>query len=207
LVQAILAGGYECLVRSVEGAEDDAQAGRDAVRERGVNNMDFVVGVAASSTTPFVNGALKEATSAGAETSLITCHDFPEPDFQPTRIVILRTGPEILTGSTRLKAGTATKLFLNRLTTGAMIQIGKVYENRMVDLYLTCDKLKERAIRTTRYFTGLNRTETLALLESCRGSVKSAILSHKHGVKYEETIKMLDEAGGNIGLILDQKTP
>jgi len=206
MVQAILAGGFDCLVRSVERAEDDRDAGREAICQRGVRDIDFVVGIAASSTTPFVRGALEQATALGAETTLLTCHESPSLPFQPTRVVILPTGPEILTGSTRLKAGTATKLFLNRLTTGAMIQIGKVYENRMVDLYLTCDKLRERAIRTTRHFTGLDREGAVALLERCQGSVKSAILAHRRNLDYNSTVKMLDEVGGKLGLLLDPKT-
>ncbi len=206
MVQAILAGGQESLVRSVEGAEDDADAGAAAVRERGVTRGDFVVGIAASSTTPFVRGALKKARRIGSDSTLLTCHESPKLDFDLTRTVVLKTGSEVLTGSTRLKAGTATKLFLNRLTTGAMIQIGKVYENRMVDLYMSCDKLRERAIRTTRHFTGLNRTEAIALLKSSHGSVKSAILLNKCGVDYSTTVKMLDDAKGHLGLIIDQKT-
>ncbi|MCA9429936.1 MAG: N-acetylmuramic acid 6-phosphate etherase [Candidatus Omnitrophica bacterium] len=202
MVQAILAGGYECLVRSVEGAEDDHEGGRRSVAQRGVANRDFVVGIAASSTTPFVRGALEEASRIGAESTLLTCHENPEIDFSLTRVVVLRTGPEVLTGSTRLKAGTATKLFLNRLTTGAMIQIGKVFENRMVDLYLTCDKLRERAIRTTRHFTELGRDDAISLLKSCEGSVKAAILSHRLQMDYPQTVKLLDSKGGNLGQIL-----
>lgn len=205
MVQAILAGGYECLVRSVEGAEDDFEGGAGAVRHRGISEKDFVVGIAASSTTPFVQGALREASRIGAETTLVTCHQDPELDFAVTRIVVLPTGPEVLTGSTRLKAGTATKLFLNRLTTGAMIQIGKVYQNRMVDLYLTCDKLRERAIRTTRHFTGLDRQAAVNLLEAMGGSVKAAVLAHRLGLDREEAIGRLEAHQGHLNRALGKK--
>lgn len=197
-VQAILAGGFECLVQSVEGAEDDHEAGELAIQQRGVTSSDLVMGIAASSTTPFVHGALRGAKAAGAYTVLLTCHASPVVSFPVDRIVVLHTGPEILTGSTRLKAGTATKLFLNRLTTGAMIQIGKVYHNRMVDLYLTCDKLRERAIRTTRLVCDLDRQPAIDLLEKCGGSVKVAILVHKSGLSPMDARTRLAEVKGHL---------
>ncbi len=203
-VQAILAGGYECLVRSVEGAEDDEIAGERAVTERGVCAKDFVLGIAASSTTPFVRGALRKALDLGAYTVLLTCHEEAMADFDLDRLIVLATGPEVLTGSTRLKAGTATKLFLNRLTTGAMLQSGKVYKNRMVDLYLTCDKLRERAIRTTRFFTGLGRDEAIHLLEMSKRSVKLAILVHRLGISPEEAAERLEKVGGHLRLALGE---
>lgn len=206
LVQGILAGGYECLVRSVEGAEDREDAGALAVEERGVTARDLVLGIAASSTTPFVRGALARAKSIGAYTGLLTCHENPLLEFPIDRVVVLATGPEVVTGSTRLKAGTATKLFLNRLTTGAMIRIGKVYENRMVDLYLTCDKLRERAIRTTREFTGLDRGAAVVLLEQMGGSVKTAILSHRRNLDREAAESLLKRTGGKLREALSLKT-
>jgi N-acetylmuramic acid 6-phosphate etherase len=198
LVQSILAGGYECLVRSVEGAEDKTDEGAAAIDQRGVSAKDFVLGIAASSTTPFVRGALERAKSIGAFTVFLTCHENPKLDFPIDRIVVLDTGPEVLTGSTRLKAGTATKLFLNRLTTGAMVRIGKVYENRMVDLYLTCDKLRERAIRTTREFTGLDREGAVVLLQKMGGSVKTAILAHRRNLDREAAEDLIARAGGML---------
>lgn len=203
-VQAILAGGVECLVRSVEGAEDDEIGGGMAITERGVTGKDMVVGIAASSTTPFVRGALKKALTQGAYTVLLTCHEGAVADFDLDQLIILATGPEVLTGSTRLKAGTATKLFLNRLTTGAMVQSGKVYRNRMVDLYLTCDKLRERAIRTTRFFTGLEREETIQLLEASGRSVKLAILVHRLEITPEAAAERLKQVGGQLRLALGE---
>jgi N-acetylmuramic acid 6-phosphate etherase len=198
MVQAILAGGAECLVRSVEGAEDDESAGSCAVGERGVTSRDMLVGIAASGATPFVRGALRAAARQEAYCALLACHSEPIVDFPLSKQIILSTGPEVLAGSTRLKAGTATKLFLNRLTTGAMIQIGKVYRNRMVDLYLTCDKLRARAIRTTREFTGLSHEEAIQLLEDCGGSVKTAILAHCRRISGTEATRLLDLAGGHL---------
>lgn len=206
LVQAILAGGHECLIRSVEGAEDDGESGVHAVLERGVAPQDFVVGIAASSTTPFVRGVLQGAGNIGAYTILLTCNEVGTLDFPVGKIVVLQTGPEVLAGSTRLKAGTATKLFLNRLTTGAMVRIGKVYRNRMVDLYLTCDKLRERAIRTTREFTGLPRAEAVELLEKVGGSVKVAIFAHLKSLSPEEARHQLDSAGGHLGRALQDSS-
>ena len=133
----------------------------------------------------------------------LTCHEKPEIEFKIDRVVALSTGPEVLTGSTRLKAGTATKLFLNRLTTGAMVQIGKVFENRMVDLYLTCDKLQERAIRTTRLFTGLGREETILFLEKMGGSVKTAILAQRLNLDLTEAERLLDQAEGHLRAALE----
>jgi len=204
LVQTLLAGGYECLVRSVEGAEDDTRAGTVAVGERGITDKDLVLGIAASGVTPFVRSVLKEATRRGALTVLLKCHEGAVPGLETKRIIPLLTGPEVLTGSTRLKAGTATKMFLNRLTTGAMIQIGKVYQNRMVDLYLTCDKLRERAIRTTREMTGLSREEAVELLQRVGGSVKAAILSHKLGTTPEEASSRLASHRGNLRQALER---
>lgn len=198
MVQAILAGGAECLVRSVEGAEDNRIAGERAIHERGATAQDVVLGIAASSATPFVQSALIAARRVGAYTGLLTCHENPQLDFEVDHIFVLRTGPEVLTGSTRLKAGTATKLFLNRLTTGVMVQLGKVYENRMVDLHLSCTKLKERAVRTTCDLTGLDRDAAIQLLEQSGGSVKVALVSHRLGIEPADAAVRLASVGGRV---------
>jgi N-acetylmuramic acid 6-phosphate etherase len=203
-VQAILAGGFECLVRSVEGAEDQSAQGGNAIRERGVSNLDMVVGIAASSTTPFVRGALEQAAGLGAYTVLLTCNPPQDRSLPIDRWIVLETGPEVLTGSTRLKAGTATKLFLNRLTTGAMIRLGKVYRNRMVDLYLTCSKLRHRAIRTTCDFTGLNWEEAESLLKKVGGSVKVAILVNQKSLTPSAAKLVLEENGGKLSAALGE---
>ena len=148
LVQGIIAGGHEALVRSSEGAEDDPDAGVAAVREMGVSSRDFVFGIASSGTTPYVRGALAEARERGAALAFLSCSQPPEDvlGLEPTLITPL-VGPEVVAGSTRLKAGTATKLVLNAVTTGAMIRSGRVFENLMVDLRARSAKLADRGIR------------------------------------------------------------
>jgi N-acetylmuramic acid 6-phosphate etherase len=160
LVQGIIAGGASALYRSVEGAEDEDNAGALALRERGIRNSDVVIGITASGRTPFVFGALVYAKSLGAKTILLTCNPVsvaggddpgrPRSPIAPTAIdlvVVLAVGPEVLTGSTRLKAGTATKVALNIISTGAMVALGKVRGNLMIDLHTTSAKLRDRAVR------------------------------------------------------------
>jgi N-acetylmuramic acid 6-phosphate etherase len=176
-VQAIMAGGREALWGSFESAEDDAEAGASAVVGRGVSKKDVVIGIAASGRTPFVWGALHAAKAAGAKTILV-CFN-PELEFDretaPALVIAPKIGPEILTGSTRLKAGTATKLLLNMFTTLSMVQLGKVVENLMVDVQPTNVKLRDRAVRIVRELTGLSREEAQAALERTNWSVKKAL--------------------------------
>jgi len=156
MVQGIIAGGEVALRKSVEGAEDDAGAGAAAIRQRRVGRKDTVAGIAASGTTPFVWGALSEAKQRGAATMLVCFNphlDIPAA-WRPDIVIATDLGPEVLTGSTRLKAGTATKLVLNILTTLAMVRIGKVMSNLMVDVRPTNEKLRARAVRIVRELTG-----------------------------------------------------
>jgi N-acetylmuramic acid 6-phosphate etherase len=159
LVQGVIAGGVTALYRSVEGAEDEESGGALAMRERGIKNGDVVIGITASGRTPFVLGALAHAKSLGAKTILLTCNPTleavvdrggPQPTAPATDIdlvIALAVGPEVLTGSTRLKAGTATKIALNIISTGAMVALGRVRGNLMVDLHATSAKLRDRAVR------------------------------------------------------------
>src|SRR5690606_27282662 len=147
MVQGIMAGGVVALHRAVEGAEDQPESGALAVLERGVRPGDVVCGIAASGRTPFVLGALTRAREIGAATILLTCNPARQPTPEPWDVEIdLPTGPELVTGSTRLKAGTGTKLALNILSTGAMIRLGKVRGNLMVDVQITNEKLRDRGI-------------------------------------------------------------
>jgi len=159
-VQGIIAGGTTALYRSVEGAEDEESAGALALRERGIKNRDVVIGITASGRTPFVLGSLGYAKSLGVKTILLTCNPVsvaggddpggPRSPIVPTAIdlvIALAVGPEVLTGSTRLKAGTATKVALNIVSTGAMVALGKVRGNLMIDLHTTSAKLRDRAVR------------------------------------------------------------
>ena len=177
MVQAIIAGGEPALRRSVEGAEDDASAGVRAIELRGISARDAVVGIAASGTTPFVWGALREAKRRGAATVLVCFNPFlqiPRP-LRPTLVIAPNLGPELLTGSTRLKAGTATKLILNIFTTLAMVRLGKVVGNLMVDLNPANVKLRDRAVRIVCELTGAKPARACAALQSTGWVVKKAI--------------------------------
>jgi N-acetylmuramic acid 6-phosphate etherase len=156
MVQGIMAGGDKALRKSVEGAEDDAKAGAGEIKARRIGSRDVVVGIAASGTTPFVWGALREAKRRRATTMLVCFNPFLKipKSWKPNIIIATDVGPEVLTGSTRLKAGTATKLVLNILTTLAMVRLGKVQSNLMVDVRPTNEKLRVRAVRIVRELTG-----------------------------------------------------
>jgi N-acetylmuramic acid 6-phosphate etherase len=182
MVQGIIAGGPPALVKSVEGAEDSAESGAAAIADRQVNGADIVVGIAASGTTPFVHGALQYARTVDARTVLLTCAEPPPGSNDRCDVVIhVDVGPELVTGSTRLKAGTATKLVLNMLTTGAMIRIGKTYGNLMVDLQATNAKLRDRGERIVMEVLGVNRDAARDAVRAARGKVRTAIVMlHDH---------------------------
>jgi N-acetylmuramic acid 6-phosphate etherase len=177
MVQGIIAGGAVALTRSIEGAEDSADAGAAALSERGVSAADVVVGIAASGTTPFVHGALQRGREVGASTVFLTCATAPASVGELCDVMIqVDVGPELVTGSTRLKAGTATKLVLNILTTGAMIRIGKTYGNLMVDLLANNVKLRDRGERIVMDVVGVPREAARKALVAARGSVRTAIV-------------------------------
>ncbi|MBW7990516.1 MAG: N-acetylmuramic acid 6-phosphate etherase [Planctomycetes bacterium] len=193
LVQGIIAGGRRALVRSAEGAEDFPEGGAASINNKRVRAKDIVVGLAACGMTPFVHGALKQARQTGAATIFITCA--PEAvEHIPAEIIINPVvGPEVVTGSTRMKAGTATKLVLNTLTTGAMIKLGKVYGNLMVDLKATNDKLRDRSVRIVMEITNLSRPRAKRLLADAQGKVKTAIVMHFRRTNLPGALKILDE--------------
>ena len=199
LVQGIIAGGPPAVFRSQEGAEDLPENGAKAIDEHGLRDNDCLVGIAASGTTPFVRGALARAESLGARTMVIACTPLP---VEVTRIVdvaiVAVTGPEVVTGSTRLKAGTATKMILNMLTTGAMIRVGKTWGNLMVDLQATNLKLKDRSERILMETCAISRDDARTLLESAGGSVKTAIVMQKASVGRDEAVRRIEAAGGLI---------
>jgi N-acetylmuramic acid 6-phosphate etherase len=177
MVQGIVAGGTVALTRSIEGAEDNAVAGAETMIERKVSAHDVVVGIAASGTTPFVHGALRKAHELGAPTVFLTCAT-PPPDIRDmcTAVIHVDVGPEIVTGSTRLKAGTATKLVLNILTSGAMIRLGKTYGNLMVDLQATNDKLRDRGERIVMDVLNVSRDVARKAVAEANGRVRTAIV-------------------------------
>jgi N-acetylmuramic acid 6-phosphate etherase len=198
LVQGIIAGGRRAVVRAVEGAEDSAADGAQAVVRHRVRSGDVVVGIAACGMTPYVRAALKQAMRIGAGTVFITCA--PETvKHIPSEIVINPlVGPEVVTGSTRMKAGTATKLVLNTLTTTVMIRMGKVHGNLMVDLNATNEKLRDRSHRIVMQMTGLSRARAGRLLERAKGKVKAAIVMHFRGVGLRQACRILDRCNQSL---------
>ena len=203
LVQGIIAGGFEALVRSREGAEDSPDDGARAIDERDVGPSDFVLGIATSGTTPYVHGALARARERGARTGFLLC-THPTPELVDTHDVVIAplVGPEVVTGSTRMKAGTATKMVLNIITTGAMIRIGKVFGNLMVDLQATCEKLQDRGERILIKTLGVDRTQASAILEAAGGHVKAALVMGRRGVDLDEATRMLQAADGVLARVL-----
>lgn len=203
-VQGIIAGGKEAMFRSQEGAEDDEKRGGYAVDERGVGPNDVVFGIATGGTTPFVHGAIARAQQCGAKTVFFACVPREEcDDFADVTIRVL-TGPEVITGSTRMKAGTATKMVLNMVTTLSMVQIGKVYENLMVDLNArACRKLVDRAVRIISELTGMGRAAAVSLLDDAQGKVKTAIVMRRKGVGCEAAEALLAEHEGHVRAVLE----
>src|SRR3954468_1935754 len=182
LVQGVMAGGYEALLRAQEGAEDHPEDGAAAMDDRNVDARDFVLGIAASGTTPFVHGALQRARELGARTGFLLC-TYPSEELLQAHDVVIAplVGPEVITGSTRMKAGTATKLVLNMLSTAAMVKTGKVYGNLMVDLQVTCQKLQDRGERILMDTLGIAREDAQILLDAAGGHVKTAIVMQRLG--------------------------
>jgi N-acetylmuramic acid 6-phosphate etherase len=195
LIQAIMAGGAAAVFRSKEGSEDSQTAAATLVRRK-IRRNDVVVGVAASGVTPFVKTALKRSRAQKAKTILVTCNPLARETVDVR--IVLPTGPEVLTGSTRLKAGTACKMALNMLTTGAMIQLGKVYGNRMVDLQPKSHKLVERGLRLLQDLTGCSRREAQRLFRKARGHVKVAVVMAQKKLSYSEASKRLSKSDGYL---------
>ncbi len=198
MVQGIIAGGRRALVRAVEGAEDFANNGARAIVKRQVKKTDIVVGLAACGMTPYVRGALKHARQIGAATIFITCAPEAVENIVADIIINPVVGPEVITGSTRMKAGTATKLILNTLTTGAMIKLGKVYGNLMVDLRATNEKLRDRSVRIVMEITQLRKPSAKKLLLRAKGKVKAAIVMHFRKVNLSEALKILNECNQSL---------
>ncbi|HVD32641.1 MAG TPA: N-acetylmuramic acid 6-phosphate etherase [Gemmatimonadales bacterium] len=208
MVVGVIAGGPPALVRSVEGAEDDVNAAKEAMDSLQVGADDVVVGIAASGTTPFVQAALTRAQSRGARTALVSCSEPPRELAGTCDVCItVLVGPEIVTGSTRMKAGTATKLVLNTLTTGAMIRLGKIYGNLMVDLRAWNDKLIDRSQRIVMETTGLDRGAARRVIDAAEGSVKTAIVMARRGVAKDEAEQLLAEHAGRLRSIVGDPPP
>lgn len=208
MVQGIIAGGLPALTRAQEGAEDIIENGAKEIDAQNVDEKDFVIGIAASGTTPYVHAAVRRAGERGASTGMVACSALPGEVIEMVDVAIVPiTGPEVVTGSTRMKAGTATKLVLNLITTGAMIRLGKTYGNLMVDLRATNNKLKDRSERIIIEVCGVTREEARVLLDAAGKSVKVAIVMQKLGVDREGALDALDKAGGVIRRAIPDAPP
>lgn len=198
LVQAVIAGGYEACYRAVEASEDDAAAGANDLNARGFTGKDALVGIAASGRTPYTVGAVEHARGQGAFTVALTC----TPDSRLTQVaevsIVPLVGPEVLAGSTRLKAGTAQKIILNMLSTATMIRLGYVSGNRMSNLQTRNSKLRARAIRIIMAETGIDESAASDKLDQARGTLPAALLMAKSGCSLEEAKRALAEAGGVV---------
>src|SRR5258705_8581595 len=194
LVQAIMAGGKGALLRAREGVEDNYEEGARSVNRLRPTKKDVVIGVSASGMTQFVRGALTRARRAGSKIIFVTCDPSTELQTFVDLTIALSVGPEVIAGSTRLKAGTATKLVLNMLTTGAMVRSGKTYGNLMVDVQMGSEKLRDRARRIIIIVTGLEYDEADKLLRRARWNVKAAIVMQKAGLPYSQALSRLRKA-------------
>ncbi len=194
LVQAIMAGGRDAIFAAKEGVEDNYEEGARAIMRVSPSKKDVVIGVSASGMTQFVRGALTRARRAGARVIFVTCDPGTELQTFVDLTISPGVGAEVIAGSTRLKAGTATKIVLNMLTTGAMVRIGKTYGNLMVDVQTGSEKLKDRARRIVNIVTGLEYSEADKLLKKAHGNVKAAIVMQKTGLAYPKALSRLRKA-------------
>ncbi len=208
MVQGIIAGGYAALVRAQEGAEDHPADGASAIDQREVGADDFVLGIATSGTTPYVHGALARARERGARTGFLLCTP-PADELRAAHDVVIAplVGPEVVTGSTRMKAGTATKLVLNAITTTAMIRRGKVFGNLMVDLQVTCEKLHDRGTRILMETLDVDSGRAAELLDAAGGSVKRAIVMGNLRIDRAEATRRLEAAEGLLARVLPDLDP
>jgi N-acetylmuramic acid 6-phosphate etherase len=198
LVMGFIAGGLAALTEAVEGAEDDRAGGAEKIAELAVSESDSVIGIAASGHTPYVIGSLQEALTRSALTVSITCNR-PSPLGELAEISIAPlVGPEVVSGSTRLKAGTAQKMVLNMISTAVMIRLGKTYSNLMVDVQPTNVKLRQRARRIVAEATGLELREAARILSACNGEVKTAIVAVLAGISPDAARIRLQETGGYV---------
>jgi len=202
LVVGMIAGGEQALTRAVEGAEDDTHTARDDMAQHKLSERDTVVGIAASGRTPYVLGAMHYATEIGCKTVGIACN-VPSALLDAVDVPIgVAVGPEVITGSTRLKAGTAQKLVLNMLSTATMVKLGKVYGNLMVDVQVTNAKLQQRATNLVSQLTGLDPEVAFELLQASENNVKVAAIMHHRQVNMEIARSLLADAQGNLRAII-----
>lgn len=207
LVQGIIAGGAGALIRSSESLEDRPEDGATAIAHHQITSLDVVIGITAGGTTPYVQGALQAAKERGATTIGMSCVPQEQVPLDVDVDIRLLVGAEILAGSTRLKAGTVTKMALNIISTGTMVRLGKVYGNRMIDVSVTNTKLRDRAIRIICDLTSLNRQQAEELLQRSKQKVKLALLMEWTGLDAEAGEKVLEKTQGNLRLAVQQNLP
>jgi N-acetylmuramic acid 6-phosphate etherase len=205
MVRGIIAGGIPALTRSIEGAEDYPEDGTTELKELKLSSCDCVLGIATGATTPFVHGALEYARELGAFTGFLVCTDEEVIRGLADVIIPVVVGPEIVTGSTRMKAGTATKLVLNMITTTAMVQINKTYGNLMVDLKALNAKLWDRGARIISEIAQMSYDEALDLLKQADGEVKTALVMALRGMTVKESRDRLQLTGGSLRKVLENK--
>lgn len=203
LVQAIIAGGYPAIFRAVEGAEDDFDLGRRDLQERGFASQDVLVGLAASGRTPYVLGAMGYARELGAAVIAVTCCPGSEVDQMADIGIAPTPGPEVITGSTRMKSGTAQKMVLNMLSTGTMIKLGKVYGNLMVDVKPSNEKLIRRCVTIVREAVGCEEDQAVSALEACGYRPKVAIVMLLKKIDAEQARELLEQAQGRIARVVE----
>ena len=203
LVQAIIAGGYPAIFRAVEGAEDDFDLGRRDLQERGFASQDVLVGLAASGRTPYVLGAMGYARELGAAVIAVTCCPGSEVDQMADIGIAPTPGPEVITGSTRMKSGTAQKMVLNMLSTGTMIKLGKVYGNLMVDVKPSNEKLIRRCVTIVREAVGCEEDQAVLALEACGYRPKVAIVMLLKKIDAEQARELLEQAQGRIARVVE----
>jgi N-acetylmuramic acid 6-phosphate etherase len=204
MVVGLIAGGYGALTRAIEGAEDHPEAAVEDLQKIKFSAADVLVGIATSGRTPYVIGGLQYSREIGAFAIGLACNDGSALAGAADLMITPVVGPEVISGSTRLKAGTATKLVLNMLTTGAMVLLGKTYGNLMVDLKATNTKLVIRTRRIVAELTGLTEADAEAQLARCGGELKTAVVAYRHGMSAEEARRRLAEAGGQLRVALER---
>ena len=204
LFQAVIAGGEEAVYQAVESAEDDSEQGKKDLQDRALSGKDVVIGIAASGKTPYVVGALEWAKRCGAKTVALACNEQSVIGEIADYKIEAVPGPEVISGSTRMKAGTVQKLILNMITTTSMIKLGKVYRNLMVDLHISNRKLRERAINIIKMATGADDDTAREALKNSNNNVKAALVMIKNLVDYPQALKQLDEADGYVRLAIQE---
>ena len=201
LVQGIIAGGYKALSKSIENAEDSFDDGYSIINKKNINQLDIVIGISASGTAPYVHGALSNASQKGAITALICCNENNNQDYIKHLLPIV-VGPEVITGSTRMKAGTATKMILNMISTTVMVKLNKVFGNLMIDLKLNNKKLINRAVSIITQIAKIDKNKAEFLLSKANGNTKAAIIMAVHNKNFNQANSLLEKYNGNLGQII-----